>query len=297
MRATGFLFGSSLSGLILGVSGCLTNVPDPALGGVYACEVQEDCPESLSCLQKVCEAAELPIITIVNPEEQQPYPFGTVHDEFLNISGVNFVLRPLAESNDAVPGEGHIVVFLDGEEIATVDNGDLTGGVGMPISIPDTPGAHRIHAQARFNDGTNYDNEGAVARRLVWVDNGRKHVALRSPWPGDSFPVDAFALQAEVAVFDPLGIVEIGPPMTGKQHVHVYYNKTFPDCFLEPICYMDYEGVVPSDDSVFGPVFLPSAGAGPAVLTATIMEADHSIYYDEMDQPVFSEIPVLRTNN
>ena len=160
---------------LLGMTACLTNVPDPAVGGIYACEVQEDCPGSLNCLAKVCEAIELPSLTIANPEEEKPYAFNGEPLETLNIRATNFVLRPLAESNEAVPGEGHVVVFLDGEEIATIDSGDLTGGVLMEIQIPVTvPGGHRIHAQARFNDGTNYDNPEAVARRLVWVDDGEE---------------------------------------------------------------------------------------------------------------------------
>jgi hypothetical protein len=283
--------------LALCVSACLTNVPEPDIGGIYACEVQEDCPGSQICLQKTCETIELPAIQIMNPEDGKDYTFGMgPHQELLTIVGNNLTLRPLAESNDAVPGEGHLVVFVDGEQVAMIDTGDLTGGVPMAITIPDEPGVHRIHVQARLNDETNYDTEGAVARTLVWVADGNKHVALRVPWPGDEFPLDAMPLNAEVAVF-PADAVAIGPPMTGLNHVHVYYSRTFPDCLEDFMCYNDYEGVVPEDDNDFGPVFLPSAGAGPATLTAVIMLADHDIYYDPVTMlPVYSSIDILRTN-
>lgn len=283
----------------LALSSCLTNVPDPELGGVYACEVQEDCPGSLSCLQKVCEAIELPHIEVLNPEEGKPYAFGmgaAPHQEFLSISATNFRLRPRAESSEAVPGEGHLVVFIDQEEVAVVDSGDLSGGVQMPIEIPDVPGVHRITVQARLNDGTNYDNETATARRIIWVNDGNKHVALSLPWPGDSFPLDEQLINAEVALFDPTKTISIGPPMTGKQHVHVFYDEQFPDCIEDPMCFVSYEGIVPSDDNDFGPVLLPSAGAGPVKLTAVIMISDHTLYRDENMMPVYSSIEILRTN-
>jgi hypothetical protein len=280
------------------VSACLTNVPDPALGGVYACEVEEDCPGSLSCLQKVCEALELPHIEVLNPEEGKPYDFalGMDHVEFLTISATNFVLRPLSESNEAVPGEGHLVVFVDEEEVAMIDSGDLTGGVQMEITIPNVPGVHRIRVQARLNDGTNYDNEFATSRRIIWVNDGRKHIALSLPWPGDTYPLDEQLINAEVALFDPTNMVTIGPPMTGVQHVHVFYDEQFPECIDNPMCFVSYEGIVPSDDNDFGPVLLPSAGAGPVTLTAIIMLSDHTIYRDENSMPVFSSIEIQRTN-
>lgn len=295
-----------LSLLALCLSGCLTNVPDPELGGVYACVTQEDCPATLSCLQQVCEAIELPQVEILSPEDGRPFPFGEQHELILSIAATNLVLRPLAESNQAVPGEGHLVVFVDEELVATVDTGDLSGGVQMPIEVDDVGGAHRIRVQARLNDGTNYDNEGANARNIIWIDDGLQHIALRKPWPGDKFTLDSQLIQAEVAVMDNSEIT-IGPPNTGVQHVHVFYDQTFPDCIEDSLCFQSYTGIVPNDDDSFGPLALPAAGAGEATLTAVVMQFDHTEYtYIAEDDPdpmnptplfVFSSIDILRTND
>ena len=278
------------------LAGCLTNVPDPAQGGIYACESDEDCPGGQSCLQQVCEATELPTLKIINPEDEKPIPYvgdGVPHVEILTVNATNMVLRPLAQSNEAVPGEGHLVVFIDEEEIAIIDSGDLTGGVQLEISIPDVPGVHRIRVQARLNDGTNYDNEGAQARNLLWIDDGQIHVALRDPWPGETFTLEAQGIDARVAV---LGDIGIGPPMTGLEHVHVYYDEVFPGCLDMPLCQAGYAGVVPSDDDEFGPVFLPDSAAGTFKLTALIAESNHTTFLDENEMPVFSEIEILRSD-
>jgi hypothetical protein len=284
---------------LAGLSGCLTNVPDPELGGVYACVAQEDCPGTQSCLQQTCEAIELPNVQILSPEDGQPFTFGEPHNLILSISATNLVLRPLAESNEAVPGEGHLVVFVDEQPPLTVDTGDLSGGVQMEISVEDIPGVHRLRVQARLNDGTNYDNETADARNLIWVDDGREHVALRKPWPGDTFTLDSQLIDAEVAVMDDSGIT-IGPPNTGVQHVHVFYDETlqsFPACIADSLCFQAYEGIVPSNDDTFGPVLLPAAGAGPVSLVAVIMDFEHFIYLENGTDPIYSSIDILRSND
>lgn len=311
IQLTGLLFS-------LGLSGCLTNVPEPDIGGVYACVVEEDCPAPLSCLQQVCEALELPHVEILNPEDGKPYNLkaeGTgPHEEFLSISATNFKLRPLAESQEAIPGEGHLVVFVDDQEVAKVDSGELSGGVQVPITFANVGGVHRISVQARLNNGTNYDNPDARARTMIWVNDGKKHVAFRLPWPGDSFPVDEQLINAEVAVFDPAPTnkLTIGPPNTGKQHVHVFYDESFPLCIDTPACVVSYEGIVPSDMDDFGPVLLPSSGVGKVSLTAVVMISDHTIYRypdplwvpdPEMPDgmapliPIFSSIDIMRTED
>jgi hypothetical protein len=280
--------------LALSLGACLTNIPDPELGGVYACLVDEDCPGTQSCLQKTCEAIDLPHVEILSPEDEQPLPFGTAHDVVLSIAATDLVLRPRSQSAAAVPGEGHLVVFVDDEMVEEIDTGDLSGGVQMNITIPDTPGAHRIRVQARLNDGTDYDNTGATARNIVWVDDGRQHVALRTPWPGDKFTLDQQLVNAVAAGFNG---IEIGAPKTGVQHVHVFYGDAFPACFEDPNCMAGYAGIVPSNENDFGPLNLPAAGAGMVTLTAVVMNPDHTLYHDDMGEPVWSQIEILRSNN
>jgi len=280
---------------------CLTNVPDPSQAGIYACVDSDDCPGGQSCLQKTCEAIELPVVKIVNPEDEKPLTFkgdGVPHTEVLTVNATNLTLRELSASNEAVPGEGHLVVFLDEEEVGKIETGDLTGGVQMELSIPDVPGVHRIRVQARLNDGTDYDHEGGAARNLLWVADGEPHVAIRDPWPGTVFTLESQGIDARVAV---IGDIQIGPPMTGLQHVHIYYDKTFPMCKEDLLCATDYSGVVPDDKDEFGPVFLPEAGAGPVTLTGVIANANHTLFTigeGEEERIVFSEpIEILRSNN
>lgn len=283
----------------LGLGACLTNEPDPGLGGIYACVSDDDCPGTQSCLQDVCEAIELPVIEIFNPEENQPFPFdaGEDHDLMLTVKGSNFVLRSPAESSEAVPGEGYIAVFVDEQPAGRIDSGDLSGGAALPITIANTAGAHRLRIEARFNDDTAYATEGSTDRRIVWVDNDAPHVALVRPWPGDRFSVDAQPIEAEAVAF---GGVSIDAPSTGEQHVHVFYDDPFPQCFADDACIQGYVGVVPNNMSNIGPVNLPSAGAGPVTLTAVLMNPDHTVFDPDPEvegDEVFSQIQILRTND
>lgn len=295
--APSVLLGLAL-GLCVGAAGCLTNEPDPNQGGIYACVDDEDCPGEQSCLQGTCETIPLPAIQILNPEDEKPFTMGDgtgSHPEILSVSGTDLILRPLAESSEAVPGEGHLVVFVDEVEVATIDSGDISAGVQTEIQIPDTAGVHRIRVVARLNDGTNYDNDTADARNLVWVDDGRQHVALRTPWPGQVFSLESQLVDAEVATF---GGIQIGTPSeTTRQHVHVYYGDEFPECLDEPVCEAGYTGVVPSNEDMFGPFIMPDSAATMVTLTAVVADFDHTTYADPMGDPVFSQIEVRRSGN
>jgi hypothetical protein len=156
-------------------------------------------------------AAELPDVLLLDPEDGQPFAYGdgsTPHAQTLSISATNLVLGSMQGASEAVIGEGYLVVFVDEVEVGVIDSGDLGGGVQMDVEIPDVPGVHRIRVQARLHDGTDYDNESGAVRSLVWVDDGREHVALRRPWPNDAFSLESQKIEAEIAVF---GGLQIGP--------------------------------------------------------------------------------------
>jgi hypothetical protein len=270
---------------------------------IHTCVVQADCPASLSCLQQVCESVTLPNVQILSPEDGLTLPWmddGAEHIATLSITATDLILRPLAESNEKVIGEGHLVVFVDEVEVATIDEGDLSGGVALEIAIADTPGVHRLRVQARLNDGSVYDNLEGSDRKLMWVDDGLEHVALRTPWPGDAFPLESLLINAEVAVMGDSAIT-IGPPASGNKHVHVFYDEgePFTDCITNQICFLSYEGLVPSDSDEFGPVAFPPAAAGMARLTAIVMNADHTAYTytDGMgtEQYVYSSFTIERS--
>jgi hypothetical protein len=295
LRHTSWILGS-IAALLL--AAC-TDEPE-----IHTCVVQDDCPAALSCLQQVCEAITLPSVQILNPEDGLVYPWmndGSVHTETLSISATDLTLRPKAESSERVLGEGYLVVFVDEVEVATIDTGDLGGGVQMEISFEDSPGVHRLRVQARLHDGSDYDNLEGSARHLVWVDDGLEHVALRVPWPGEAFTLEEQLIDGEVAVMGG-GAIMIGPSSTGLQHTFIYYDaEPFDMCLMDQLCFLDYEGIVPSEDDEFGPVLLSESDAGTFSMTATVVNFDHTFYMytDEMGMQryVHSSIEIERTDN
>lgn len=280
--------------LVLG--GCTTETE------VQTCAVQADCPASLSCLQGVCEAIPLPQVEILSPEDGMIYPWmddGSVHTETLNIRASDLVLRSMAESSERVLGEGHLVVFVDEVEVATIDAGDAAGGLQLEVTFADSPGVHRVRVQARLNDGTDYDHPDGSARNLIWVDDGHEHVALRVPWPGDTFSLEEQLVDVEVAVMN--GAITIGPPSSGQQNAKVYHDALpFDMCLTDPGCLNSCNGIVPSDDDEFGPLLLPESDGGTETLTALVNNSDYTVYtyVDEMgmEQVVYSSIEILRSD-
>jgi hypothetical protein len=269
---------------------------------VHTCVVQEDCPASLSCLQQVCESITLPHVQVRNPEDGLIYPWnndGMGHTQIVDIRASDLVLRPLAESSERVLGEGHLVVFVDEVEVATIDSGDLSEGVQVEITIDDTPGVHRLRVQARLNDGTDYDNREGSVRNLMWVDDGRPHVALRLPWPGDAFSHDEQIIDGDVAAIG--DGISIGSN-SGQQHTFIFYDsEPFDECLMNRVCFLSYVGVVPNDEDPYGPIWLEESAANTGTLTVQVMNFDHTpyMYTDEMgmQQRVHSSIEIVRTDD
>ena len=287
-----FLILAVLFGLGTTLSACLAE-PDPEAAGVYACEISLDCPGVQNCLQGTCEMAELPRVEILSPEDGDALGHGREHTINISIATTDLALRSLDESDQAVPGEGHLVVFVDEQEVGVIDRGDAGEVVQLSASVADEPGAHRIRVQARLNDGTDYDNPEASPRTLIWVDDDRPHLAFRSPWPGERFELEAQEIEVEVAVF---GGLSIGPPSSGDEHVHVYYDQLFPDCLDDRSCEDGHNGVVPSPEDPFGPMIIPSESAGEVTLTALVRNSDHSRYLDDEGEAVWSQVQVLRAS-
>jgi hypothetical protein len=271
---------------------------------VYTCVVQEDCPASLSCLQQVCEAIALPRVEILNPEDGLIYPWmndGAAHTEVLSIVATDLTLRPKAETSERVVGEGYLVVFVDEVEVATIDTGDLSGGIQMDIAFEDSPGVHRLRVQARLNDGTDYDNREGSARNLIWVDDGLEHVALRVPWPGEAFSLESQLIEGEVDVMGG-GPIVIGAPNTGLQSTHVFLDsEPFDMCIMDQLCFLSYEGIVPSSEYEFGPILLHESDPATVSLTVAVVNSDHTLYvYTDgmgMQRYVHSSIEIERTDN
>ncbi|MCA9708752.1 MAG: hypothetical protein KDK70_23095 [Myxococcales bacterium] len=286
---------------MLGTTGCYTAELDPALPGVFACTAgDESCPSGQLCVNARCEDADtLPSLTILNPEEgfkdvtrapdEPPLPVDVDDVPMLvTFQGSNLSLVPASSGANHVFGEGYVAVFVDGSEVATFEAGNISDRNSLTVDIPPVPGPHRIALQARRNDGVDYDNEQALATRLIWLENEltvgmRPFVAIRSPWPGQTFGLEAQSLEVQVMTlnFD-LVSTESGTQQEGNGHSHIYYDAQFPPCAEDDACDQGYLGTAkapqPGESFSRGTILLPNSGEQSATLTAVLRNYDHTIY-------------------
>jgi len=311
--------------LLVSLGGCYGAQLDPSLSGVFACdEGEQPCPEGQACVNGRCASTEvLPTVSILNPEEGKALttlatevgPLGpdiAPIDVVLSFQGNNLELGP-AGSGDHVFGQGHLAVFVDGEEEAVIDSGSITDLNQLTISVGPRPGPHRIAVQARRNDGIDYDNPEALATRLIWLENvatagTRPQVAIRYPWPGQAFDLQDQSLEVQVMTlnFDLQNSVDGGGQTERTGHAHVYYAISFPECSRDEVCDQSYLGVAgtPVDGEAFSraPLQLPTSGEQSTTLTTVLRNIDHSIYRFPFgcveDSPLcvltFDEIEIIR---
>lgn len=268
------------------VSGCYDAELDPSRGGVFACESAADCPEGTLCDNAVCESAEdLPTLEVRSPEDQQTFDFDRFNaDGRINVRIAGDMELVSADAMEPhVSGQGHVVVFVDGEKEAVIDEGNLSAGVALDALIERTPGLHRIVAQARRNDGLDYEFEGAQATGLFWLDDGKPHVALVSPWPGETFPPGATDVEFAVATLN-FDVIAAGANETvpGRGHVHVHYDDEFPACVQDDFCDTSHFLVLDrlEGDLARGQAILQEDDPGEVQLTAILRNIDHSPYLD-----------------
>ncbi len=317
-------FTPSIAALALGamaLGGCYTVDFDPTSGGAFVCSLADegDCPGGLTCVNGRCEdEGALPSLSVLSPEDEivletsativggaDPYALSIRIQGSLDLIGAT-------AGEDHVFGQGHVAVFVDGEEQTIVDEGGIGSSTRVDVEIlNNVPGAHRIALQARRNDGVDYDNDGALATRLFWLENElevgqRPFVAIKSPWPHTVFSTD----DEDVAVELTTRNFTLMPPNTTQNdaqgHSHVYYETTWPDCVLEVEgCDKDYLGVVGADGN--GTIFTaPASGEQTATITAVLRHIDHFPYgfpfqcdpATEFDQcgPIFDEVTVIRSD-
>lgn len=323
---------SSASFLLLGaalVGGCYSAQLDPDVAGVFVCGDGDDdepdatCPASQLCVNERCEDADdVPVLSVIDPEDEKSISRVDVLDGFLmgpgpaplldlsiRIQG-SLELVSASSGRDPTFGEGHVIVFIDGQEQETVDTGSIGASTPVMVRVPAIAGPHRIMLQAYRNDGVAYDNPEATATRLFWLGSDvirRPFVAVKSPWPGTVFgPEDqlievVMASSPEVELDDPgAGTQE------GKGHVHVYYDARpmLPECVQDPGCDSGYLGVAGA--SKIAEITLPMSGAQSTTLTGVLRNMDHSAYGVPFDcdpaqpgpldvcSPVFETIEILR---
>jgi len=289
-----------LSGLVL--VGCLAQRVDEAPSGTFVCAEENDCDDGEHCILGICEAAAGPRLEIRHPEafdrlampDDPSMPIAIP----ISIGGDNLELVEPHGSSDDEPGLGYVEVVVDGEVVTRVTGGNLVAGVAAEVAIAAVPGAHRISAIARTPSGARYDNIESTGTRLVWVDDGRPHVAFVQPWPGKGISVQETSVEVELAAinftFVPFDVDVEGP----HGHAHVHYDDPFPACAADPECDCCYVAVVaPESQSAQRPISawleLPPAAAGDATLSIILRDNSHAPLLDD-GATVWETVPIVR---
>jgi hypothetical protein len=287
--------------LALVLVACDTAEIDPSLSGVFPCRSASDCPATQTCVLQTCYREAPPRLEVMSPEAEVAFPVGD--DEFVSvvikIGGDDLDLVDPRHDPDQEFGRGNVLLLVDGEEQAVLTSGDLTSGVTMQVLVEAVAGPHRIQAIARNSAGVPYDNEGAEARRLFWVDDGAARVAFLEPFPGDVFPLDAAEIAVGLATLNFTLNRPGGENVERLGHVHVHYDELFPACAFEPVCEANQIGMVIAPapaNAATGTVDLPSAVEGEATLTALLRKQDHSLYFYPpwTEDPVWEDIVIRR---
>lgn len=293
--------------------GCFTTDLDPTKTGVFACNDDPggECPDGQSCVNGRCEGEDPPTVRVQAPEEEMDIglgdvPIGSMRTVTMTVTGT---LEIVPSGGDHVFGEGHLEITVD-DAAAPIIVESGAGVVSVDVQVANTVGPHRISVKAIRNDDAPYDHEGSTSNRLFWISDGNTPlVGIKSPWPGQEFPLDATEIEVTAAVTggfvlqaaNPLGNPEI---LTG--HVHVYYAQAIEMCIADPECDMGYIETIIAPDmptGTFGTkvVTLASSGAGTFPVSVVLRNINHTLYLHDPDPevdgdefPLFDEVEILR---
>ncbi len=330
MKSLGIIASSLSLGAVL-LSGCYSAQVDPDLSGVFACDPADEtaaCPAGQICVNERCVDMEgVPSLTILNPEEGDreltevadytiPGPEATPVSVNLTFQGSNLDLITRSAANEHEFGQGYVAIYVDGSEVATLEDGNVAERNSVMLEISPEPGPHRIAIQAMRNDGVDYDNPEAFATRLIWLENVdtvgmRPFVAIRSPWPGTSFNLEDQEVEIQVMTLNfTLEASDSSQQAEARGHAHIYYDETFPGCALDEICDDGYIGVaaaaINNEQFSRGEILLPASNEDGTTLTAVLRNINHLIYQFpygcEADMPetcqlAFDGIEILRTGS
>ncbi len=286
-------------------AGCLAQRVDDAPPGTFACAEQNDCEDGEHCVLGFCEEAAGPRLEIRHPEafdrlampDDPSLPIAIP----ISIGGDNLELAEPHSSGGDDFGFGYIEVVVDGEVVARVTNGNLVAGVVAEVELAAVPGAHRISAVARTSSGARYDNIESRGTRIVWIDDGRPHVAFVDPWPGDGFSLQETSAEVELAAinftFVPFDVDVAGP----HGHAHVHHDDPFPACASDPDCDCCYVSVVAPEQPLEGEhrtisswLQLPPASAGDGTLSVILRDNSHAPLLDDTGAPVWDTVAIER---
>ncbi len=268
------------------LAGCAAPEVDLERSGLLACDLvaDEPCEADGVCAAGRCyRPQEQPRVEILSPE----VPAFARYEP--GAGQIPVVLRVVSNADlqsddeaDAVGPLGALEVVVDGEIVDTIDGGDPSSGMDVPISLANTPGVHRISVQLLQPDGTPYDNDAARARLVYFVtEDDRAYVAITRPWPGDAIPGSTQQVAVEVQTFN-FDIVPAGlRPLEDMGHVHLHYGDDVTSCWRERACDARAAAIVDraEDNGVgTGIALFPSTGVEQTTLGAVLRNADHGPY-------------------
>ncbi|MEX1367259.1 MAG: hypothetical protein AB1Z98_29300 [Nannocystaceae bacterium] len=300
------LVGAALYSLLL--PGCFTAQLDPALPGVFACtQRDDDCPSGLRCVNRLCEDEDaVPSLAVTNPEDEQLFitdapdgplgpPAAPLMLEVLVTGDLTLVSANSGADHEF--GEGHVIVTVDGQQAALIDSGSIETPRPVMVEVDNVPGPHRITTRAIRNDGVPYDNDEAVGARLFWIESElalgmRPFVAVKTPWPGSTFPLSDAPVEVEIATLN----FDMLPPGQGRSegqgHAHVYYDTRIGECVDDPACDGTYLAVVGNPPvTTFE---LPQSGARSVELGVALRHVGHDLYRIPFDCDPIIDLDLCR---
>ena len=271
-------------GAALFLGGCFATDLDPTIEGAFACAEDTDCPAGQACDGSRCiNPDSLPELMVLNPEPGQVFGFDSFNSMVsINVRGNLDLVEP---SDEIIPGAGYVELIVDGA-VTRITDGDLSAGIVTMVEVGRVAGGHRISAVAFRPDGERYANPEAVANTLFWLDDGRPHIAMTSPWPGTEFPLEATSTEMQIATLNfTLRAPEIDV-MEGIGHAHFHYDDSFPMCAADTMgCDAGYIAVAtpppgPTSTMAGGEGLLPEEMTARTVaLTAILRNDNHCPYF------------------
>lgn len=229
--------------------GCYGGELDPSLNEIYVCEIDEECSVGSRCLENVCTISaedQDPTLQLLSPAPLEV--FSTEQGGALPITVAGARLQ-LTSQPDGDSNAGYIEILVDGALADTVTAGELDMGVEVPtVSMPTAPGLHHITIVARKVDGTLFEGSRARVSTGFWVDDGREHIGILSPPPGEKLPlgngenlaVEVVSLNFTMANPGFVSPTEVGEP--GLGYVHLYLDATLPGCL--PACNFEHQSAL-----------------------------------------------------
>lgn len=287
---------------------CYSAEFDEDASSLYICESDSDCGEAFSCFEGLCVLDDGPKITILGPEDRQPFDEGSSVFPF-SFRGTDLTLVEPGAPDDGQ--SGYIEVFLDGEPLTDVNpitSGPIASGIALDADAGVAlRGGHRLEAKVFRPDGTQYTNPSAFGRSVFFVRNGNHVVpgtendpqpvtaelplaVITSPWPGDTIDRDE-DLTLEVSTLNWTWVDASDGAEAVQGHAHVYFDiPDYPEC--QPDCNLLYRDTLqPStstevDNTTLSVPIGLGEGDGPdgsLRVSITLHKSDHTVYPNPPD--------------